>query len=191
MDRFLIYSSSVTDAELDALYPEELRARSELHWTSVAIARRAIAMLEGATVLDVGCGPGKVCLLALLAGETWWGVDHDAPSIDAANHAAYQLGLRDRARFIHASAWDVDWSQFDGFYFFNPFPVLPEDPRNAFQKYGAFVTECVRAEERLATLRPGTRVVTYHGFGGDMPGCFDRIGREAAGTDELALWLRR
>jgi SAM-dependent methyltransferase len=181
----------VTDAAFDELFPADVRPRSELHWTSVAIARRAIAMLDGATTLDVGCGVGKVCLLALLEGQTWWGVDHDAVAIEAANHAAYQLGLRDRARFIHASAWDLDWDRFDGFYFFNPFPVLPEDPRNAFQKYGAFVHECTKAEQRLAALKAGTRVVTYHGFGGDMPEGWDRIAREPAGTDELALWLRR
>lgn len=181
----------VSDAAFDSLFPEELRSRSELHWTSLAIARRAIALLDGATVLDVGCGTGKVCLLALLAGQCWWGVDTDARSIEAANHAAYELGVRDRARFVHASAWDLDWHQFDGFYFFNPFPVAADDPRNAFQKYGAFVAECTKAEQRLASLATGTRVVTYHGFGGDMPAGWERTHREPAGTDELALWLRR
>ncbi len=188
----LVAGDDVPDAVFDTLFPEELRSRSELHWTSLAIARRAIELLDATNVLDVGCGTGKVCLLArLLTGRAWWGVDHDAAAIEAANHAAYVLGIRDDARFICASAWDLDWSQFDAFYFFNPFPVDAEDPRNAFQKYGAFVAECTRAEERLAGLRPGTRVVTYHGFGGDMPGGWERSAREAVGTDELALWLRR
>ena len=188
----LVAGDDVSDGVFDTLFPEELRSRSELHWTSLAIARRAIALLDASNVLDVGCGTGKVCLLArLLTGRAWWGVDHDAASIEAANHAAYVLGIRDDARFLCASAWDLDWSQFDGFYFFNPFPVLDEDPRNAFQKYGAFVAECTRAEERLARLRPGTRVVTYHGFGGDMPDGWERLARDVVGTDELALWLRR
>lgn len=186
----------VADATFDALYPDELRDRSQLHWTPVETSRRAAALLDpprGGSVLDVGCGVGKPALIARLlrADVTWWGVDHDAPSIEAANHAAYQLGIRDGVRFVHAEAWDVDWSRFDAFYFFNPFPALPEAPGNAFQKYGAFVAECARAEERLAALRAGTRIVTYHGFGGDMPDGFELLGREAAGTDELQLWLRR
>jgi SAM-dependent methyltransferase len=188
----LCAGDAVSDAVFDTLYPSELRSRSELHWTSIAIARRAIAMLDGRKVLDVGCGTGKVCLLSrLLGGQAWWGVELEAPLIDAANAAAYALGIRDDVRFIHGSAWDLEWSQFDAFYFFNPFPVLPEDPRNAFQKFGVFAAECSRAEERLASLRPGTRIVTYHGFGGDMPEGYERIAREPAGTDELALWLRR
>jgi len=191
----LTAGDDVSDAEFDTLYPDELRTRSELQWTALAIARRAIALLgaaPGTQVLDVGCGTGKVCLLArLITGVTWWGVDHDAQLIDAANHAAYQLGIRDHVRFVHASAWDLEWTRFDAFYLFNPFPALPDTPGNAFHKYGTFVAECARAEERLASLRPGTRVVTYHGFGGDMPEGYERIGREAAGTDELALWLRR
>ncbi len=188
----LVAGDDITDAVFDTLFPEELRSRSELHWTSLSIARRVIALLDAPNVLDVGCGTGKVCLLArLLTGRIWWGVDHDAAAIAAAKHAAYVLGIRDDARFICASAWDLDWSHFDAFYFFNPFPVGAEDPRNAFQKYGAFVAECTRAEERLAGLRPGTRVVTYHGFGGDMPDGWERVTREAIGTDELALWLRR
>jgi SAM-dependent methyltransferase len=185
------------DGAFDALYPDELRARSELQWTAVPIAVRAAALLgakPGEQILDVGCGVGKLCLIARLLspdGVAWWGVDHEAALIDAANHAAWQLGLRDDVRFVHAEAWDIDWSRFDAFYFFNPFPALPDTPGNAFQKYGAFVQECARAEDRLAALRPGTRVVTYHGFGGDMPACFELAGREAAGTDELQLWLRR
>jgi SAM-dependent methyltransferase len=185
----------VLDRAFDALYADELRGRSELHWTPVEIARRAAALLaptSGQQVLDVGCGAGKLCLIARLAFPqiTWWGVDRDATLIEAANHAAYQLGIRDDVRFVHASAWDIDWARFDAFYFFNPFPALPEDPGNPFQKYGAFVNECTRAEQRLAAMRSGTRVVTYHGFGGDMPEGFELLGREAAGTDELQLWRR-
>lgn len=185
----LVAGDPLPDAVFDTLYPEELRPRSLLHWTSLGVARRAIELLDTRNALDVGCGTGKVCLLARILGHAWWGVDRDAVAIDAANHAAYQLGLD--ARFVCASAWDLDWSQFDGFYFFNPFPIAIEDPRNAFQKYGAFVAECTRAEERLAGLRSGTRVVTYHGFGGDMPDGWERIASEPASTDELALWLRR
>jgi len=42
-------------------------------------------------------------------------------------------------------------------------------------------------ERRLAAARPGTRVVTYHGFGGEMPPGFERVRRDA---DELSLWIR-
>jgi SAM-dependent methyltransferase len=117
----------VSDAEFDVLYPPELRDRSELQWTPIEIAKRAAALLDaprGAEILDVGSGVGKTCLVAQLStGVRWWGVEHEAVLVDAANQAAWQLGIRDDARFVCAGAWDIDWARFDAFYFFNPFPA--------------------------------------------------------------------
>lgn len=182
----------VPDAAFDALYPEELHARSQLQWTAVAIGLRAAELLDGGgDVLDVGSGVGKTCLVAQLStGVRWWGVERDAPLVEAAHGAAYRLGVRDQVRFVCAEAWDIDWQQFAAFYFFNPFPLPPEAPGNAFAHYGRFVAECVKAEARLATLRAGTRILTYHGFGGDMPDGYRLEHEEAAGTDALRLWVK-
>ena len=68
--------AEVSDAELDQVFPEELRERSHLHWTPVAIALRAAALLvpeparSGVRVLDVGAGVGKMCLVgAVVTGS--------------------------------------------------------------------------------------------------------------------------
>lgn len=185
----------VPDGDFDTLYPDELLPRSELQWTPVSIALRAASMLDlpaGTRVLDVGCGVGKTCLVAQIAtGIRWWGVERETALVEAANHAAWRLGVRDDVRFVNADAWSIDWNQFDAFYFFNPFPLPPTAPGNAFAHYGVFVAECVKAEERLATLRSGTRILTYHGFGGDMPDGYELARTERAGTDALRLWIRR
>lgn len=184
----------VPDATFDALYPSEVRARSQLHWTPVAIAMRAAELFDLGPehrILDVGCGVGKACLVGMLASPVaWWGIEREPEQVEIATRAARELGLASRARFLCGEAWELDWSQFDGLYFYNPFPPRPEAHPNAFVRYGAFLDGVVRAEERLAMLRAGTRIVTYHGFGGDMPDGFELRARVASGNDELQLWQK-
>jgi hypothetical protein len=84
-----------------------------------------------------------------------------------------------RAHLFPGNALMLDWDKFDGIYFFNPFwGGMPEQ------------ISIRRAEMKLEETLPGTRVVTYHGFGGDMPADYRRLAREPAGTDHLELWQR-
>jgi hypothetical protein len=57
-------------------------------------------------------------------------------------------------------------------------------------RYATVQSTLRRVEQRLATTRPGTRVVTFHGLGGQLPAGFTRIEREPAGDDALELWTR-
>ena len=45
-------------------------------------------------------------------------------------------------------------------------------------------------QERLAQAPPGTRVVTFHGMGGDMPDGYERILREFQDIGFLELWIK-
>ncbi len=192
----LLQQLPIDDARFDQLFPAELRDLSALHWTPVEIAVRAAQMMstiENGRILDVGSGIGKACLVATLCSSaSWWGVERDPALVTAANRAAKFLGIEDRARFIHGDAWGLDWDQFDGFYFYNPFSsLLLNEHTSPFVRYGIILNNVRRAEERLAKARTGTLVVTYHGFGGDMPTDYEVLLREPAGSDELVLWSRR
>jgi hypothetical protein len=44
--------------------------------------------------------------------------------------------------------------------------------------------------ERLHRARRGTRVVTYHGFGGDLPPSYRLELEEEAGTERIELWVK-
>jgi len=188
-------SIPVSDAELDQLFPEELRERSTLHWTPIAIALRVAELLApapGARVLDVGAGVGKVCLVgALVTSAIWWGVEQDSRLVGAANRAAWALGIDDRTRFVHGDGSRLAWDEFDALYFYNPFTTLMLAPHaSAFVRYATIQSTLRRVEQRLAGTRPGTRVVTYHGFGGKLPVGFTRLAREPVGGDALELWVR-
>jgi predicted RNA methylase len=186
---------AVSDRELDEVFPEELRDRSHLHWTPVAIAMRVVELLapaRHARVLDVGSGVGKMCLVgALMTDATWWGIEQDATLVAAANHAAWALDVNRRTRFVHGDGSRVAWDEFDALYFYNPFGTLMLAPHaSAFVRYATLQGTLRRVEQRLATTRVGTRVVTYHGFGGTLPPGFTLLSREPAGGDALELWVR-
>ena len=167
-----------------------------MHWTPVDVALRAAALLAPghcARVLDVGSGVGKVCLIgAATTSATWFGIEQDADMVGAANTAAGQMRIERRARFIHGDLDAVDWTTFDAFYLFNPFAeILHASAGDALTRRERYVASIDFVQRRLADTAPGTRVVTYHGFGGEMPLGFDLIHREAAREDELQLWIKR
>lgn len=191
----LVQRAAVSDAELDQVFPEELRERSHLHWTPVAIAIRAAELLAptpSLRVLDVGAGVGKVCLIgALVTGAMWWGIEQDPALVAAANHAAWALDISRRTRFVHGDGSRLAWDEFDAFYFYNPFSTLMLAPHaSPFVRYATIQNTLRRVEQRLASMREGTRVVTYYGFGGKLPPGYALISREPAGGDALELWIR-
>ncbi|MBC7975925.1 MAG: hypothetical protein H7138_13215, partial [Myxococcales bacterium] len=87
----------------------------------------------------------------------------------------------------------VDWHQFDSLYFYNPFESVMFGRPHGIGDAGAaiFAAQVARAERMLATLAVGTRVVTFHGFGGQMPASFARISTEAIDDGELVLWIQQ
>jgi predicted RNA methylase len=186
---------AVSDAELDHIFPEELRERSSQHWTPVDIAIRAgelLAPRPDARVLDVGSGVGKACIIgALVTGATWWGVEQDATLVAAASHAAWQLGVGDHTRFVHGDGSRMPWDDFDAFYFFNPFGTLLLAPHaSPFVRYATIQNTLRRIHQRLIATPVGTRVVTYHGYGGPMPAGYTQVTSELTGSEALELWIR-
>jgi hypothetical protein len=187
--------AAVSDAEFDQVFPDELRDRSHLNWTPIAIARRVAELLApppGARVLDVGAGVGKVCLVgALVTAATWWGIEQDQVLVGAANRAAWALDVDGRTRFVHGDGSRLAWDDFDALYFYNPFTTLMLAPHaSPFVRYATIQATLRRVEQRLATTRVGTRLVTYYGFGGKLPAGYTRVAREPAGGDALELWVR-
>jgi SAM-dependent methyltransferase len=186
----------VADAEFDAIYAEWVRKLSEFHWTPVEVCIRAAELLvvdEQSSILDVGSGAGKFCLIgAACTGARFVGVEQRPRLVEVSREASRRAGLPN-AEFIHGNMMSLDWGRFDGFYFYNPFyeHVAGFSPRidepivvspHLFTNY--VVATCVK----LVAAKPGARVVSYQGFGGPMPCGFRRILREPAGSEYLELW---
>ena len=182
------------DADWDLVYPWKYGELSTNHWTPISVGRRAAALLSrgpSTRVLDVGSGVGKFCAVAALTTPgIFCGVERCGEMVDIARAAAQRAQLTS-TRFIHAQVEDVDWLNFDGFYFYNAFAELrwaavDVDPEGE-PEYDRLIRF---TQETLDGARSGTRVVTYHGFGGQMPRSFRLVFKESMGSDFLELWVK-
>lgn len=119
------------------------------------------------------------------------GGEQRASLVEMARQARSLLGCP-RTAFAHGNMANLDWGFFDGFYLYNPFYEHQVDQvridqsliysQDTFQEYVQVV------EEKLAKLKEGTRVATYHGFGGTFPPGYHRLYCEAAGAGFLEVW---
>jgi SAM-dependent methyltransferase len=189
---------SSPDAEFDSFYEDKIRDLSRQHWTPVQIASRAARLLTqaGATrVLDVGSGVGKFCIVGALATTAdFVGVERRGYLVDIARSAAIHHRAR-RATFVHANIDAFSFDGFSGIYLYNPFHEQISDSLvqidDAVERsrlaYRHFVGRTI---ENLAALAAPVAVVTFNGFGGNMPKEYAFIRDEPAGTDRLELWIK-
>ena len=186
----------LADEEFDKVYPPRIRKLSALHWTPVHVAAAAAKLLvttPGTRVLDVGCGPGKFCLVAAsLTRGSFTGVEQRKDLVTAARAAARRL-RRDDIEIIHGNLLDLSFAQYDAFYLYNPFEenmarghkiddVVTLSPL-LFKRYNSYVAR------ELGARPVGTRVVTYAGYADEIPACYDC--ESALFDDELKLWVKR
>lgn len=68
----------------------------------------AIDLTGARTLLDVGCGPGSVCLNLADKLEQVYGIDYSSGMIQAAEQGASARGLSNVT--LHQCAWEDDWS---------------------------------------------------------------------------------
>jgi SAM-dependent methyltransferase len=186
------------DRDFDELYPLPLRSVSSSFWTPIAVARRVSELLvsdASTRVLDVGSGVGKFCIVgAALKRARFTGVEHREHFVSVAREAADRVGV-DGAHFIHGTFESLDVTSFDAIYFFNPFEENLWGFRGHLDdtvelSHRRFEADIARAERLLAAARVGTRVVTYHGFGGEMPPSYRLVLRERQGSGHVELWTK-
>jgi predicted RNA methylase len=188
----------VPDVVFDRIYPPRVREVSSQHWTPIAVARRAAELLvrDASThVLDIGAGAGKFCLVgALTSPARFTGIEQRGPLVYLARAVAREYGVS-RARYLHGDMRALDWQQFDAFYLFNPFAENQSLPRDHIDDAVELSPERYERDvlfvaEQLALAPVGTRVVTYHGFGAEMPVGYQRRVHEPVGSGALELWVR-
>lgn len=190
---------TVSDITFDAaLYPPDLRRRSASFWTPVDVARRVVELLAPAPltrVLDIGSGVGKLCIIgAAMSRALFFGVEQRARLVNVATDAASRARLGN-VRFVHRDFRGVDVAAFDALYLYNPFEesAWPADEwldATVPMSFAKARDDVFRMEAMLAFARPGTRVVTYHGFGGDMPSSYTRLLGEPHHRGHLELWVK-
>jgi precorrin-6B methylase 2 len=186
------------DAQFDALYPPWARRPGRIHWTPVEVARRAAQLLvthPGTRVLDVGAGVGKFCMVAALTTPgVFYGIEQRRHLVKLAKEIAAQLGISN-ARFLPGNMTTLDWRSFDAFYLYNPFseniPGLLDPIDETVELKGSLYARYIEfVREQLAMTGVGTRVVTFHGYGGGLPPAYEMVSDERCGNGHLELWVK-
>lgn len=193
----LLKSSPIPpDHFFDRHMPARWLRKSERHWSSLAACRRAAELFSasaGHQILDVGSGVGKFCIAAALSSPaSFVGVEQREDLVYQARSLSKRF-RSERASFIEGNAFDLDWRQYQGLYFYNPFAELlfPADERiddrvkYDIRLYQEMIDETA---ERLRSMPIGTRVVTYNTAGCIMPRSYVLVTSETIDYARLELW---
>jgi hypothetical protein len=183
------------NAAFDDLYPEHIQALSQMHWTSVDIARQASAFLAipGARVLDIGSGVGKFCLVAgfFHPETTFCGIEQRGELFTFAEIAREVINLPN-VSFMHGNLTELNYKDYDHFYFYNSFyENIEPDSRidyavdASFELYDLYS----RFLYKMLDEKPeGTRLVTFHGTDRQVPPSYQLINNSC--NRVLKKWIK-
>jgi len=167
----------IDDAEFNNLYPVEVQKLADLHWTPLKVAKKAAQFLvpvDGSKVLDIGSGAGKFCLAASYykPNGLFYGIEQRKNLLDCAIEAEYNLDLNNLS-FIHGNFTQLDFTQFDHFYFYNSFyenidgtEKIDYKIQHSLSLYNYYNSYLFNQLEKMPA---GTRVVSYHSWEDNMP----------------------
>lgn len=186
---------SFRDDQFDLIYPPEIRALSAVHWTPITVARQAAKFLApkpDTRILDIGCGPGKFCTVAALTTNgKFTGVEQRKHLCEVACAVTKEVGIPN-ATIVHSNITDIEFSNFDAFYLYNPFEENLEMSYkiddavclsfDLYRKYAEHVAQ------QLALAPLGTRVATYCGHCEEVPLGYTPWKRSLGQDNNLQFW---
>jgi len=186
----------ISDARFHTLYPPSLKPLSKNHWTPLSVARKAATFLaaeKGVRVLDIGSGMGKFCLAAAFycPAATYFGIEQREDLTEYAESARQKLGLGN-VSFINGNITELDFSEFDHFYFYNSFyeniataGKIDENIPYSVERYNRYRHFLYRQLEKKPS---GTRVATFYGREEQMPRGYHVGGSDL--DDLLKYWVK-
>jgi SAM-dependent methyltransferase len=166
-----------TDAKLNQLYPAPIQLLANRHWTPLQITQLVAQFLvthPGVKVLDIGSGVGKFCVAAAYykPHALFYGVEQRKDLIVHGENARDMLGLQN-VHFIHSNITELDFRQYDHFYFFNSFyeNLMDKDQIDDSIAHSTFLFNYYHNQlyKKLKAMPTGTRVVTFHCLDEKLP----------------------
>lgn len=185
------------DQEFNEIYPPHIRDLANRHWTPLAVAQKAAAFLAieaGSKVLDIGSGAGKFCLAAAYykPESIFFGIEQRHHLVEQAEVTKEILCL-DNVYFLHGNFTQVDFNQYNHFYFYNSFyenlawaekiDNALEYSHNLYRYYNRYLYKM------LADRPDGTRLVTYHSMEDEVPADYKLVGVQLEGL--LKFWIKQ
>lgn len=185
-----------SDGQFNRLYPPSIQLLSQRHWTPLVVARKAAKFLaaeDNARVLDIGSGVGKFCLAAAYhkPNAFFYGVEQRKKLIDHAETAKGILSLKNIS-FIHGNFTQLDFRQYEHFYFFNSFyeNLAGTDKIDSSIDYsGELYNYYNRYLYKQLDQKPaGTRIASFHSLEDEVPPGYHVVGVEMDGL--LKFWIK-
>ena len=186
----------VSDVAFNSLYPGHIKLAAEKHWTPLDVGKKAADFLTtspAVKTLDIGSGSGKFCLTAAYyhPKNNFYGIEQRPDLVALCNDLSAKLQLTNTF-FICDNITNVDFAAYDHFYFYNSFYENIEGTQKI--DYSVAYSEKLydlynRYLHKQLNKKPaGTRLVTYHSFGIEVP-----QGYEVVHTDYheyLKFWIK-
>ncbi len=186
----------LTEESFDTLLPDYLKRASRIYFTPLRVGKLAAQWLtEGGkkTILDIGAGVGKFCVAGASSTDSFFcGIEYRRSIANIANEiiSAYQIK---NAIVQHGDVVEIDFQNFDGFYFYNPFyenllssKRLNNEVELTAALYGYYFKH---TENKLDKAKTGTKLVTYHGNNFEVPDSFVKVREEEGGV--LKFWIKK
>lgn len=191
--------SCPSDRVFDRFLPQDIQAVSRQYWTPLVVAVRAAEWLDELdvrTVVDIGSGAGKFCVAAALAGEVrFTGVEQRPRLVAAARALARVFNVDDRVRFVPGTFGVGQVPVADAYYLYNPFgenlfgpqEQLDADVELSDERYHRDIDA---VERMLTEAELGTCLLTYNGFGGEIPASYTEVRVDREMPNVLRMWRK-
>lgn len=184
---------TISDEEFDTIYPKSIRALTLAHFTPVEVAQLAARFLvekAQTKVLDIGSGVGKFCFVgATCTDGQFTGIEIRENLHQIANQIAKKQQL-DNVTFIHANITQIDFSEYQAFYFYNSFFENIEKTERIDETielnkilYRAY---SLHVKEKLAALPIGTRLVTFYSAYDEVPASYKKVSKIE--QQKITMW---
>ncbi len=185
-----------SDEQLHHVYPPSIQLLARKHWTPLNISQMVVQFLvphDGVKVLDIGSGAGKFCLAGgyYKPGASFFGVEQRKELVLRAETAREILGLKN-VHFIHSNLTELDFKQYDHFYFYNSFyenlidtDKIDDSIECTPELYNYYNRKLY---EKLAELQPGTRLATFHSFDDNLPSSYQLVESQVGSL--LKFWIK-
>ena len=185
-----------SDRKFNSLYPKPIQEVAEKHWTPLEVAKKAasfLAISPDAKVLDVGSGAGKFCLTAAYYHPLtlFYGIEQRANLVELSEKLADFLELGN-IFFICDNITNIDFGKYDHFYFYNSFyenvqgtqkidSSIPYS-QELYNYYNRYLMKQLNKKDA------GTRLVTYHSFGIEVPSGYEVVHTDY--NEYLKFWIK-
>lgn len=187
------------DCDFDKIFPPYYQLQSTMHWTPIFAASQIadwIKPLGLKSIVDIGCGVGKLCiLLRVLTDYKILGIEQRPKLVRVANKIIEVNELKN-VSIVQMNMLDLDWAAHDIYYLYNPFQehldngafgIIENDLEFDHKNFVHYTSEVFK---QLCNSKRGKILITFHGYGGSVPSDWSMVASRHLENGDLTMWIK-